>query len=135
MSCSLCVRTAICKFKMNYQLLRVVCWKASDGTSKGLTIWVGRWLSWTDLFLEFWKLSTRLKWNLMSQGMSIQDGRDYGILGHEARIWNNENWGMIKLINFFSRKTVMENFLRLVGVRIAGGTPWGWPQMIRAVID
>ena len=42
--------------------------------------------------------------------------------------------GMIKLENFVTHKTILKNFLRLVGVRKTGGIPWGWPQLIRAVI-
>ena len=40
-------------------------------------------------------------------------------------------WEMIRLV--YSRKAVMESFLRRVGVRKAGLPYFGWPRLIRAV--
>jgi len=53
-----------------------------------------------------------------------------------SRISNVEHWEMMKLIvlNFFSHKPVMENFLHLFNVKGAVGAPKEWPQMTRAVI-
>jgi hypothetical protein len=47
---------------------------------------------------------------------------------------SDQELGDDKVMNFFSRKPLMENFLHLIDVRRADAVQGEWPQLPRAVI-